>query len=150
MELPITLLCSGKLWYVYSICCKCSMNVKQHLSRGDVLTSASCSVHLLKATGLQAEAFVVPLSSSTFTVRVLSASVTGKITWVLKTLEVGGSLEHWGIEIGDALSADESPRSLQLLVLTDSNFLVIFQRWECKIRYFLVDQAEYALVNCAD
>lgn len=52
--------------------------------------------------------------------------------------------------IGDALSADESPRSPQLLVLTESNFLVIFWRWEWKMRYFLVDQAEYALVNCAD
>lgn len=48
-----------------------------------------------------------------------------EITWGLKVLEVGVRLEHCGIWIRDALPGDESPRSLHLPVLSESNFFKI-------------------------
>lgn len=55
----------------------------------------------------------------------MSALATGEITRALKMLEVGDSLEHWGVWITDVLPGDESPRSLQLPVQSESSFLKI-------------------------
>lgn len=102
--------------------CKCSLNAEQWRSRAEVPCSAFRSIHPLEDTGLSTEAFAVPLSSSMFIVKMLSALATGEITWALKMLEVGVSLEHWGIWIRDALPEHTSPRSPHLPVLSQSNF----------------------------
>lgn len=101
--------------------CKCSLNAEQWRSRAEVPCSAFHSIHLLEDTGLSTEAFAVPLSSSTFIVEKLSVLAAGEIIWAFKILEVGGSLERWGIWIRDALPGGESPRSPQL----ESNSLKI-------------------------
>lgn len=90
----------------------------------------------------------MPLSSSMFIVEMLSALATGEITGTLKMFEVGGSLEYWGIWSRDALPGDESPRSPQLLLLSESKISSRYKRQEWEKRYLLVHLAKHALVDC--